>query len=180
VGIGYAFGAKIGCGASGGCEIQVRDTADEMAIHFFRKWAEFVARAEAGFDVTDADFFLKGYKRGGESSRGVALNEEPIGTNFAKNGGKSFENAGCKFERCLIFLHEIQIMIGRDGKDTKHLIEHVPMLGGYANVSFHVCGASGANDRRHFDGFGTCAENGEDAHELGVRGRSEKSVRDAI
>src|SRR5215470_3863226 len=137
-----------------------------MTIHFLGKWPEFVASAKAGFDVADANFFLKGDEGCSEGSRGITLNKKPIRADFAENSGKSFEDAGGEFERSLIVLHKIQIVVGSDGEDAQHLVEHVTMLRGYADVGVDLCRAGGTNDRRHFDGFRSGTENGDDAHEL--------------
>ena len=178
--IGDAFGAKIGGGTQGGSEIQIGERRNEAAVHFFGEGAKLVKGAEAGFDVSNADFFLKCDESSGKGGRGVSLNEQPIGADFAKDRGQGLEDARGKFERGLVVLHEIQIVIGRDAKNAKHLVEKVAMLRGDTDMRFNAGGASSVNDGSHFDGFGTRAENGEDAHELFVRRGGEERVRDAM
>src|SRR5215467_4043256 len=176
----YAFGAKVGSGTRGRHEIQVGEWRNEMPVHLFRKRAVLVAGSEAGFDVPDEDFLLKGNEGRGKGRCGVTLNQEPVRPNFSQDSRKGFKNAGGEFQRSLIFLHEIQIVVWGDVKDTQHLVQHVPMLCRDADVHFDVCSPSGANNWRHFYGFGTRAENGDDAHELSLVGRAEQRVRNAI
>src|SRR5258708_37501647 len=104
-----------------------------MTVHFLREWAELVARAQTGFDMPDTNFLLKRDKRGRERCGGVPLNKKPVGPDFAQHRWQRLENARGELQRCLVFLHEIQIVVGSDGKYTQHLIEHVSMLRGDAD-----------------------------------------------
>ncbi len=177
---GDSFRTKIRGRAIGRGKIQVRNGRNQAPVHFFGERPELVAGAESGFDVGYANFFLEPHERSGKCGRRIALHEKPIRADFAKHVRKRFEYASGEFERGLVFLHQIQIVVGRDAKNTQHLIEQVAMLRGYTNMRFDMLSARGADDRRHLDGFGTRTENSDDAHELFACCGSQKRVRDAI
>jgi hypothetical protein len=70
---------QISDGARRWSEIQIRDGADETAVHFFGERAVLVPGTKSGFDVADADLFLERGEGGCKSGGGVALHEKPIG-----------------------------------------------------------------------------------------------------
>jgi hypothetical protein len=56
-------------------------------------------------------------------------------------------------------LHDVEIVVGLQGKRGHHLIQHLAMLAGNADARQDLFVLSERLDhRRHLDGFRTCAE----------------------
>src|SRR5579871_1577190 len=151
-----------------------------MPVHLFRKRPVLVARPQTGLHMPNAYLFLKRNECRSQCSCRISLNQQPIGGNFSKYSRQLLKNARSKFQRRLIFPHEIQIVIGRNVKHTQHLVQSAAMLRCHAYKYLDVRSASGANDWRHFDGFWPRAENGDYSHKLVFRRRSKQRIRNSI
>mgnify|MGYP001824042190 CR=1 FL=1 len=80
---------------------------------------------------------------------------------FAQAGDQARE----QFIKCLVFLHNIEINVGRDPRNVQHLVQHLAMLGGNAHPGLNGWLAfQRVDDRKHLDRFRPRPENRHNLH----------------
>ena len=138
---------------------------DEQTVHLFRERLGGIAGAQAGFDVGDRDSLIERGEGAGERGCGVALHDDEIGLDVAQDGFGGGEDAGRERGKALAGLHEIEIDVGLNGEGGEHLVEHLAMLGGGEDFDVEGLrlGFETERERAELDGFGTRAEDEEDA-----------------
>ena len=143
--------------------MQVGNIARQPTVHLLRIGGVFVKGAQAGFDMPDLYFCIKGGKRGGKRGRGIAMYQDQIGACLREDAGKPTQSFGGDGRERLPLLHDIQVKIGLHMKNIKHRIKHFAVLCRHAAQAFDLRALSELKyERRHLDGFRPRAENRHD------------------
>jgi len=107
----------------------IRQNRGQVSIDFLREWVIFLARPQARFDMSDSDLMVKSGQRTDKSSGGVALNHDKVGLLLLKNGVKAGHGVHGNLSTTLTWLYDVEVIIGFDGKEFEHLVQHLAMLG---------------------------------------------------
>ena len=75
---------------------------------------------------------------GSHHSSCITLDNNPVGSNAGKNGIYSIKHQGSCLGKILPWLHDVEIRIGCDIKQAKHLIQHLAVLASDANVDLRA------------------------------------------
>jgi hypothetical protein len=104
-------------------------------------------------------------RRGGHGC-GVPLDQNPVGPLVFEDGLQAREHAGCDVRRRLVVLHEVQVVVRPDLKNTQHLVEHVAVLGRDADAADDAVGVALelADDGSQLYRLRAGAEHREDFH----------------
>ena len=160
-----AFAQQVVARLGGRREVQVGNHGGEPAVHFLRPGRVDVAGAQSGFDVADGDFGIERGQRGGEGGGRVALHQHAVGPEIGIHLAQPFQHGGRDVGQPLAIPHHVQVPVGGDGEQVQHLIQHLPVLRGDADEGCDVGGFDEApDDRRHLDGLGAGADDGQDSH----------------
>jgi hypothetical protein len=144
------------------------EAAGEHAIHFFRERLRKIAGAQSRLNVTDRNAGVKRGQSSIESSRGIALHEDDVGTRICANRFERSQNARCRPGERLAGGHRIQIVIGSDAKNGQRLVEHLAVLRRDRDADAELLRPRphAAYDGSKLDGFGACAEYKERLHHV--------------
>ena len=131
-----------------------------------------VPAAQARLHVGDGNLAVVGGERTGHRGSGVALDYHPVRLlrieHFADTGE---QGRGQSVER-LVRLHKVEVVVGHDARDLKHLVEHAAVLPGHAHAAVEPGVRPQRMDQREeLDGFGAGAEDGEDLTRVHPRSR---------
>lgn len=113
------------------------DEIDGAAVHLFRVRPLHVVGAQARFDMTDGNAFVEGGKRRCHGRGGVAMDEHHIGRHFVIEAVDLFEDQGRERIQRMAGAHQLQIVVGLDGENLEHLVEHLAVLAGGADHALH-------------------------------------------
>ena len=156
---GDAFAHQVGPGGGRGGQVQRREPADQAAVHLLGPRGLEIAGAQARLDMGDLGFRVKRGQAGGQGGGGVAVDEHPVVAAPFKDFPQAGQNVGGDVGQVLARLHDVEVEIRMDVEQLQHLVEHLPVLGGHANMGFDGLGlAQRGHHRGHFDGLGAGAE----------------------
>ena len=147
----------------GGREVQVRDIAHQGAVHLLGEGRILIIGAKAGLHMAHGDLVVKGRQRPGKGGGGVAVDQNHVRPALLHHLLHAQERLGGDGGQGLPLLHDIEVEIAAEVEDLHDGIEHLPVLARQAADALQI-GAPGQrlDQRRHFDGLGTGAENGHD------------------
>ena len=109
--------------------------------------------------------FIKGSQAGRHGGGGVAMHQQQVVALALQDAAQAQQNMAGDVGQVLPRLHDVEVVVGLDAKQIKHLVKHLPMLRCDANLRLNagrVC--QSVDDRRHFDGLGAGTKNSEDLH----------------
>ena len=96
---------------------------------------------------------------------GVAMYQNAIGLHALQHGVNPCEQARKQTIEALIGLHDIELVLGAQVKQSHDLSEHFAMLARNAKTGVEVrLSAQCSHQRSHLDGFGPGTENRNNAH----------------
>jgi hypothetical protein len=126
-----------------------------------------VACAQPGFDVPNGNVMVKGSQRRAKNSGSVTLYEHQVWFLDRKILIHRLNGAGRQICQRLIGAHQIEVCVWFDLKNLQHLIKHLPVLTGYADVADDPLFALQCdNHRSQLDGLGASAENNRYFHSV--------------
>ena len=128
-------------------------------VHFLRPGGVDVAGAQAGFDVGDRNFGVEGGEGSGEGRGRVALDQHAVWLEVLIDVAQPFQHRGGHVGQALAVAHQIQVAVRRDGEQSEHLVEHLPVLRRDADQRGDPRRfRQAADDGSHLDGLGPGAE----------------------
>ena len=141
-------------------KIHIREDAGQLTVGFFREGRKQVSGTQACFDMTDLDLLIKSGQRCGEGGRGISVNEHVVGLLLLQYIFQPAEHAGGDVVEGLPALHDVQVVVHRQMEEIDHLIEHLAVLRGEADLRINARPLQKLfHDGRHLDGFRPCPEN---------------------
>ena len=145
-------------------EVVGSDAAGNLAVHLFGPRAEDVVRAESGFYVSNGDLLIECGEGGGCAGCCVAVDEHNVGLRFTQHVAHACKHAGSDIIEILSLLHDVEVEVGADVEDVKHLVEHLAVLTGDADNGLECIGMflELLDKRRHLNGLRTGPENEHD------------------
>lgn len=157
--IALVFTEKVLTGCFCRCEVHISKNACQLAVRFFRERGKKISRAQACFDVSDADLLVESGKSGREGRRRVAVDKDVIRFFLLQYIFQAAEDAGGDVIERLSALHDVEIIVDRQSEEVDDLIEHFPVLGGQADLGINFFMLQQFPDKgRHLDGFRSGAE----------------------
>ena len=140
--------------------MQIRNRAGKTSVHLFGIRRIFVICAQSCLNVTDFRLIVKRRERADKGSAGVAVNKHNVGFCLVYNVIKTGERICCNGQKRLSVFHNIQIVIGCDVENFKHLVEHLSVLCCNRNDRLNIfVFFKLLYKRSHFYSLGTCPEN---------------------
>lgn len=131
------------------------DEIDGAAVHLFGIGPLHVIGAQARFDMAHRNALVKGRKGRRHGRGGVAMDQHHIGRHLVVEAVDLLEDQSRKRIQRMAGAHQLQIVVGLDGENLEHLVEHLAVLAGGADHAFHGGrGRQGLDDGGHFDGLG--------------------------
>ena len=110
--------------------------------------------------MSDRNLLVECSQCGGRGGRRISVNDHNIGADLIQDIPHSGQDAGCDIVKILSGLHDIQIVVRSDFKQIQDLVQHLPVLGRYADDRFEmnrIC-LKRLDERCHFDCFVTLHE----------------------
>ena len=147
----------------GRAEVEVRNGGHHFAVHLLGEGRIFVVSPEAGLHMAHLYLMVKGRQGTCKGGRGVAVDQDHVRLQFldglihaneafAGDGGKGLPGG-----------HDVQVVIGLQGKDLQHGIQHLPVLGSDTAKALHLrAGSQFLDQRAHLNGFRPRAEYAHD------------------
>ena len=88
------------------------------------------------------------------------MHQKAVITAIFQNIAQGQNDVGRNVSQVLPRLHDVQVKVGRNVEQGQNLIQHLPMLGGNADVNVKArCCQQGFHDGGHFDGLRARAKN---------------------
>lgn len=128
------FAQEVVAARLGRGEVVRRDLRGELTIGLLGPRAVDVARAQSRLDVRDPDLPVKGGERRGEGRRRVAVDENDVGLEVVQHIAHPQQHVGSHVVEILSRFHDVQVVIGGDIEEPKHLVEHLAVLRGDADA----------------------------------------------
>ena len=152
----------------GGAEMKGRQVPHQGAVHLLRKGGVAIPGAQAGLHMAHCDLLIKGSQRAGKGGGGVSVDQHQVWLFPGKHllqPQQAFAGDGVQ---ALPVLHDVQVIVGRDGKQSQHIVQHLAVLGRDAadaldlSPAFQLlhqgghlhCLRPGPEDRHDFQGHG--------------------------
>ena len=114
-------------------EVVGGDAPRDLAVHLLGPGAVDVVGAQSGLDVAHGNLLVEGGQGGGRGGGGVAVDEDDVGLALFQHVAHAGEHAGRDVVEVLPLLHDVQVVVGADVKDTEHLVQHLAVLAGDAD-----------------------------------------------
>ena len=145
-------------------KMEVGDRSRELAVHLLRKRRILVLRAKPRLHMADCRLMIVSRQSACKRRRRVAMHEHDIGLLLRENTIESKKSLRRDVEERLALRHDVEIVVGRDRKERKHLVEHLAVLRRHSDERRYLCLMllEFEHDRRHLDRFGARAENRHD------------------
>ncbi len=153
-------------------EMQVGDLGDQPAVHLLGEGGVLVPGPKPRLNVSDPDLAVVGGQRRGHGGGGVALHHHPVRTHLLQHRRKGLQGGRGQARQGLVRPHHVQVVVGADAEEAKHLVQDLPVLAGDADHRLQALGRlQRAHDGRHLDRFRPGAEHGQDLQHAGPAGR---------
>ncbi len=144
-------------------EMEVRDRADDPAVHLLGKGRVLIPGPQAGLHVRHLDPVVVGPQGRRHGRGGVALHQDPVRPDGVQHRLKGLQRQGGQPGQGLIVAHHRQVVIGPEAEEAQHLVQHVAMLAGDADHGLEVRRLGERPDHRGcLDDLGSCADDGQD------------------
>ena len=141
-------------GPGRGREMLVGDGADDLAVHLLRPRRVDVAAAQAGLDMRHRDAPVVGSQRAGHGGGGVALDDHPARAHPVEDLADVLQQAGGELVERLVGPHDVEVDVGNDVGELQHLVQHLAVLGGGADLyGGGRLRLQPVDDRKQLDGF---------------------------
>ena len=142
-----------------------RQTPRQQPIHLLRPWAINIMCTQTSFHMSHRYLLIKSSQSCSCRSGSIPMYQYHIGLYLFQYITHTGQHTSGHIIQILSLLHDIQIIIRFDVEYLQHLIQHFPMLSGYAHHSlypfwlflefFHQrshldCLRTGAEDQHHF------------------------------
>ncbi|OQA51605.1 MAG: hypothetical protein BWY45_03343 [Euryarchaeota archaeon ADurb.Bin294] len=108
--------------------MDVCQCSGQLTVHFFRIRCEFVPRTQTRLNMADTDTIIIRRKCCCKRCCCITLYNDHVDILMLQYSIKPGEDACGDMVERLIFLHEIQIVVGFYREDIQYLIEHLPVL----------------------------------------------------
>ena len=159
----YGFPFQIVGVIGGRRKVQRGDPADERAVHLLREGRPTVKGTQTSLHMADRDFGVKRRERPGEGGCRIAVDKHQIGLRRFQHGLHPIEHTRSDAGQILTLLHNVQVIVRLNAKLLHHGIQHLTVLRRDANHASDLGAFLKLQyQRRHFDCFRTCTENGQD------------------
>ena len=109
-----------------------RNTTSDLSVHLFRPRTVNIMSPQTRLDMTDGNLTVKGGKRRRSRGSGVAVDKNQIRLRFLQDSAHPKQDTARHVVKILPRLHDVQVIIRRNFKEMQHLIQHLPVLTGYA------------------------------------------------
>src|SRR5690348_13259251 len=109
-------------------KVHLRNDRGEPAVHFFWKWIENIAAAQARFDVRNRYAAIKSCKRSGECRGRVTLHHQTIELAVFEHFIHRRQNAARDAAQALVMRHEVQVDVSLKAEYAHDLVEHLAVL----------------------------------------------------
>ena len=141
------------------------NTSGNLSVHFLRPWTVNIVCPKSCLDMPHRNLLIKSGQCRCRGSSRIPMNQNNIRSCFLQYIPHTSQHPCRNIVQILSLLHDIQIIIRFDVEYLQHLIQHFPMLSGYAHHSlypfwlflefFHQrshldCLRTGAEDQHHF------------------------------
>jgi hypothetical protein len=161
----HALGPQQLRGQGGGREAELGHQIDDAPVRLLRKRPREVAGPQARLHVADGNPPVEGGEGAGHRRRGVALDEEQVRRLAGEHPVQLGESPRREVVEALILPHQVEVEVGTQGEDRRHLIEHLAVLRGGAEDRREELGMPSqlAHHGRHLDELGPGAVEHHDA-----------------
>lgn len=133
LGLGLALAEEVLLARLRGGEVVLAHDVDGLAVELLGPGAVDVVRAQAGFDVSHGNLQVKACECGGEAGRGVAVNQDHVGSLVLEDRLELEQHVTRHVEQRLARLHDRQVVVGSHVEDAQHLVEHLAVLAGHGH-----------------------------------------------
>ncbi len=90
------------------------------------------------------------------------MDQDDVGLDLFQNAAQALQDGDGDVGQVLAGLHDFEIVVGHQAEQLQHLIQHLAMLAGHADLDIETrVLLQGADDGGHLDGFGSGAEHAQ-------------------
>ncbi|MNH27409.1 hypothetical protein D3C79_875190 [compost metagenome] len=128
--------------------------AGQATVALFRPRRIQVVGAQASFDVGDRNLLVVGRQAGRQGRCGVAVDQYHIRLELGQYGLEPLQNGRGHVCQVLAWLHDVQVVIGRDLEQLQYLVKHLAVLASNADTGLETVVLGKVEGQRcHFDGL---------------------------
>lgn len=160
LGLGLTLVQQVLLAGLRGGEVELAHDVDRLAVELLGPGAEDVVRAQTRLNVADGNLQVEARERRGEAGRGVAVDQDHVGSLVLEDGLELEQHVARHVEQRLARLHDREVVIGRHAEDVQHLVEHLAVLAGHGHDGLELILArlQLVDERAHLDCLRACAE----------------------
>ena len=142
-----------------------REAGGQHTVHFFREGLRHVSGSQTGLDVGHRNFTVESRQRSGERGGGIALDHDQVGPFGFEHRFERGQDARRESGERLARLHQVEVVIRRDGEGFEGVVEHLAVLRRDADLDRELRRpqAQVAHQWTKLNGFRPGAEDGQDA-----------------
>ena len=143
--------------------MDVGEDAGETSVYLLRPRVPAVECTQARLDMRDPTTVVEGAETAGHRRGRVALDDDPVGLLRLEHRADPFENGDRHVRQRLGRAHYVEVVVGHDLEQRKHLVDHLAVLRRYAHARAEDVAPpiELAQDRRELDHLRPCAEDRE-------------------
>ena len=170
-----ALGDQVLARLGGGGEMPGGDIAGDQPVQLLGEGAVDIVTAQPRLDMGHRNALVERRQCRGHGGGGVALHHDDVGLRLVEHLGHAEQHLGGYVEQRLARRHDIEIVIHRHAGQRDHLVDHLAVLGGDADLGVEMRALQ--RRLRHgeaFQGLRTGAEDDEQPLPPGTLGRRMK------
>ncbi len=158
-----AFGQQVAFCSLGGREVQGGEAGGDHTVHFLGKRLRKIASAQTGFHMADGHVLVECRQRACQGRGRIALDDHHVRLPGFNDRLERRYDARGDLRKGLAGLHQVEVVIGRDGERGEHLIKHGAMLRGDTDAHLEPLTLTEVQQYgAELDGLGAGAEYEED------------------
>jgi hypothetical protein len=125
-------------GPLGRSQVEVGNDSHHPAVHLLREGLPLVVGTQAGLHMGHCDSRIKGSQGCSSGGGGISLDYYPVRLLSPQERLQGRQYGGGNPAGCLVWLHEVEVIVRDNGKELEHLVQHLTVLAGNTDPGLQV------------------------------------------